>query len=101
MKALARPGLAILLARMVAVPLVAHHGTAVSYDDSREITVTGTVTEFWWRNPHSALFIDVVDENGARVNWAIEMSSPGVLTRAIRGRCGGSRKRRRTASCSR
>jgi hypothetical protein len=42
----------------------------------------GTVTEFAWLNPHSALYLDVKDEQGKVVNYAIEMSSPGVLTRA-------------------
>ena len=59
-----------------------HHGTAVSYDSTKEVTISGKVTEFWWRNPHSALFIDVTDDKGALVNWSVEMSSPGVLLRA-------------------
>lgn len=75
-------GLSLLLVGMVTVPLSGHHGTAASYDSSKKVTVTGKVTEFWWRNPHSALFIDVTDEKGAVVNWSVEMSSPGVLTRA-------------------
>jgi len=75
-------GLAILFAGMMTVHVSGHHGTAASYDNSKKVTVTGRVTEFWWRNPHSALFIDVTDDKGAVVNWSVEMSSPGVLTRA-------------------
>lgn len=60
----------------------AHHGTAVSYDQSSWLTVTGTVTEFRWRNPHSALFLDIVDENGATVNYAIELASPVLMSRS-------------------
>jgi uncharacterized protein DUF6152 len=74
--------LAILLAGAVNTPVSGHHGTAASYDESKQVTVRGKVTEFWWRNPHSALFIDAVNDNGERVNWSIEMGSPGVLTRA-------------------
>ena len=61
----------------------AHHGTAVSYDQDRWITVTGTVTEFRWRNPHSALFLDIEDENGNTVNYAIELASPVLMSRTI------------------
>ena len=75
-------GLAILLAGMMTAHVSGHHGTAASYDSSKQVTVTGKVTEFWWRNPHSALFIDVTDDKGERVHWSIEMGSPGVLMRA-------------------
>jgi hypothetical protein len=74
--------LAVLIAIMTANQVSAHHGTGASYDASKQVTVTGKVTEFLWRNPHSALFIDAVDENGAQAKWSIEMNSPGVLTRA-------------------
>lgn len=63
------------------LPLAAHHGTG-TYDSSKSVTLSGTVTEFSFRNPHVALFFDVVDPSGRSVNWAIEMNSPGVLRRA-------------------
>ena len=60
-------------------PLSAHHGTNISYDHNKPMTLTGTVTEFVWKNPHSQLYFDVKDASGKVVNWAIEMNSPGVL----------------------
>jgi hypothetical protein len=45
-------------------PALAHHGTGASYDQNKWVTIKGTVNEFLWRNPHSALFLDVKDENG-------------------------------------
>ena len=74
-------GPAVLLTGMMTAHAFGHHGTAVSYDDSKQVMITGKVTEFWWRNPHSALFLDITDEKGERVNWSIEMNSPGVLMR--------------------
>jgi hypothetical protein len=62
---------------------VAHHGTAVSYDQDRWITVTGKVTEFRWRNPHSALFLDIEDDAGNTINYAIELPSPVLMSRTI------------------
>ena len=63
------------------LPLSAHHGTG-TYDSTKSVTLSGTVTEFAFTNPHAALFFDVKDESGKVVNWAIEMNSPGVLRRA-------------------
>src|SRR5213593_3421768 len=60
---------------------LAHHGTG-TYDSSKSVTLTGTVTEFSWTNPHVSLFLDVKDASGKIVNWAIEMNSPGVLAQA-------------------
>ena len=60
--------------------LLAHHGTSASYDMTKQVTLTGTVTEFVWSNPHCQLFFDVKDEDGNVVHWAAENSSPGVLT---------------------
>ena len=74
-----RLGLVLLAAAVVAV---AHHGTAASYDQKKIVTVKGTVSEFLWRNPRSALFLDVKDESGKVVNWSIEMFSPILMVKA-------------------
>ena len=66
---------------VIGPPLAAHHGTG-TYDSSKSVTLSGTVTEFSFTNPHVALFFDVKDASGKTVNWAIEMNSPGVLRRA-------------------
>ena len=63
---------------VVAVPILAHHGTAASYDQVKWINVTGVVTQFIWRNPHSSLYLDTT-ENGKVSSYAIEMASPGLL----------------------
>jgi hypothetical protein len=44
--------------------------------------VTGTVTRVEWTNPHTWFYLDVKDEKGAVVNWAMEMGSPNALMRA-------------------
>ena len=71
--------MALLLAMIT--PVLAHHGTG-TYDSSKSVTLSGTVTEFAFTNPHAAMFVNVKDETGKIVNWAIEMNSPGVLARA-------------------
>jgi uncharacterized protein DUF6152 len=59
---------------LVAMPLAAHHGTAVSYDQSKAFTVKATVTEFRYANPHPALFFDVKDDQGNVVHWSGEIA---------------------------
>jgi hypothetical protein len=56
----------------------AHHGSVVSYDTNKMITVEGTVTEFRWRNPHVYVMYDVKDAEGNIVNWGAETHSPIV-----------------------
>jgi Family of unknown function (DUF6152) len=71
-----------LIAGLLAVcgTLSAHHGNS-AYDEQHWITITGTVTEFVWANPHCQIFLDVKDDKGAVVNWAIESQSPGIMRR--------------------
>jgi hypothetical protein len=62
--------------------LWAHHGTSNYSTTGQTITLTGTVTEFAWSNPHVYVLFDVKDDKGAIVHWAGEMNSPGVLKNA-------------------
>jgi hypothetical protein len=70
-----------VIAMAAAATLFAHHGTATSYDQKRTLTIKGTVTQFLWRNPHSALFVEIKDDNGKSSNYAIEMWSPGLMVK--------------------
>ena len=77
---LRKPGMLIVSTLAVCGPLWAHHGNS-AYDEEHWITISGTVTEFVWSNPHCEIFMDVKDDKGAVVNWAIESQSPGILRR--------------------
>ena len=70
---------AVLLASF---PLFAHHGTGISYDLTKSVTVKGTIVNFAFHNPHSQLYWDAKDENGNIVHWSAEMNAPGNLERA-------------------
>ena len=69
-------GVASFLAGLALVggPALAHHSHSM-FDTSQEITVTGTVTNYSYRNPHVFLYLDVKDEKGEVVPWAVEMSN--------------------------
>jgi len=64
------------------VPLFAHHGAA-SFDTSKMVTVTGTVTEYVWSNPHVLVKLDAKDDSGNVSHWVAEAWNP--VTQASRG----------------
>jgi hypothetical protein len=66
---------------IVGGPLRAHHGGS-EYDTKNLRTFKGTVTEYYWANPHCQIFLDVKDDSGKVVNWGIETLAPAVLRRA-------------------
>lgn len=67
---------------MFSVPLLAHHGTGISYDEQHPVILKGTVTDFRYANPHPQLFIDVKDNSGKVVNWGLELApNPAQLVR--------------------
>ena len=66
-------------------PARPHHSHAM-FDHLVEVTITGTVTAFSFRNPHVFLYLDAEGENGEVVSWAIEMSNIGnTIRRGIGG----------------
>jgi hypothetical protein len=66
--------------------IAAHHAFSSEYDEEKVVTLTGTVTQVEWTNPHARFFIDVVDENKKVTNWSFELASPNSLTRSGWGR---------------
>ena len=49
-------------------PVAGHHSLAAEFDVTRMITVTGTITNMRWTNPHSWLHVDVKNARGQVVN---------------------------------
>jgi hypothetical protein len=64
-----------------ASPAAAHHSFAM-FDVSKTVTVTGTVKELQWTNPHVILFVYADPRPDQQPElWTIELTSPGNLTR--------------------
>ena len=59
---------------------LAHHSPVV-FDQAHKMSITGTVTEFKWANPHSWIHLDVKDEHGAVGTWSVEMNPANNLAR--------------------
>ena len=74
--------LIILGLTAISIPAFAHHGTGISYDLTKLVTVKGVITDFSFLNPHSQLYWDAKDEKGNIVHWSAEMNSPGNMERA-------------------
>jgi len=63
---------------MISGPMFAHHGGA-QYDTKHPPTMSGTVTEYLFTNPHVQIHIDVAGENGGVEKWIAETASPQRL----------------------
>ena len=70
-----------LAALLLASPALAHHGFAGRYDEEHPITVTGTVVEVQFLNPHSFIFFDVTGKDGKTVRWQAELGGAAQLNR--------------------
>ncbi len=73
----------IVIAALAGVGSVAsaHHGSAISYDLSQQVTLTGEVTEWVWKNPHCFVMFNVTDEQGKVVTWGAETHPTTFLVR--------------------
>ena len=66
----------------LSVPSYGHHGTAIVYDLTQSITVSGTVTDFRFVNPHTLIYLDVPGEDGKVVSWLGGLPSNTRLSRS-------------------
>jgi hypothetical protein len=59
---------------------LAHHSFAM-FDADQRATLSGTVKEFQWVNPHAWIFVMVPNQGGQLEQWAVEMGGPGQISR--------------------
>ena len=68
-KNLFAPAIVFLAFIMTATPLSAHHRWPVNR--SELVTVSGTVIDFVWANPHPIITLEVRSEDGVTEEWRI------------------------------
>ena len=79
---------ALVAAMSVATVAGAHHSFAPHFDIKKPVSISGKVTEFEARNPHSYLHIQAVDENGRTEEYVCESHGVTQLSAtASRPRC--------------
>lgn len=74
---------AVAVVALTAASVLAHHGTSITYEMDKTITVTGTVTEFDFGYPHPSLFLDVKNDKGQIVKWGAEFLPTPAALRAL------------------
>lgn len=70
-----------LAALLFAGTALAHHGFAGRYDEDHPVTVTGTVVELQFINPHALIIFDVKDAKGVTTRWQAELGSANIMNR--------------------
>jgi len=74
-------GLAVLAAHAVVLSAWAHHSHG-AYAMTEYTQVEGIVTDVYWINPHAWVYIDVLDDAGQTVSWALEAAGATTLVGA-------------------
>lgn len=59
----------------------AHHSFLSIYDQDSVMTVEGVVTEVWFENPHSRVYIEATNDKGEKVLWESETYPRNILVR--------------------
>jgi len=70
--------LALVLPLAAAVPTLAHH-SAAAFDSAKQVTVTGTIVEYRFANPHVYLTLDVKKDDGSTQRMEVEAGAASVL----------------------
>src|SRR4051794_1779942 len=69
---------------LAGVPAYAHHSYAM-FDSTKTMTLSGTVKQFQFTNPHSWIQVMAPGANGSLVEWSVQMGAPFELIRAGMG----------------
>jgi uncharacterized protein DUF6152 len=72
----------VAAASAAAVTAYAHHSFGATYDVNKQIKLSGKMTQFVYRNPHSFVTVDVQDESGKSQRWSLEWGGTAQLANA-------------------
>ena len=61
-----------------AAPGAAHHSGEM-FEAEKTVTLSGTVKEFRYINPHSWLIVDIENDDGSTTTWGFEAEGPQDL----------------------
>ena len=58
-----------------------HHSFLAQYNADQIITVSGVVTEVWYQNPHTRIYVEAENEDGETELWEMETYPRNSLAR--------------------
>ena len=70
-----------LIASLLGMPAFAHYSVALFYNQGGEISITGKVAAFNFRNPHAIVELIVTTDKGEEQRWTAETAAPSALRR--------------------
>ena len=69
---------ATVVIALKASPLPAHHSLGV-YDQTKLVTIKGTVAQILWRNPHTWVVLNISNTDGTMATQQVEIAGPSRL----------------------
>lgn len=66
---------------LASLPAGAHHAVAMVYQPESLLSVSGTVREFRFHNPHCVIFMTRTNDQGVAEVWTIEWAGSSALRR--------------------
>jgi len=72
----------VVVALLMAPPVVAHHAIQAEYEMSQTKGFTGVLTRFAMINPHVRWFFEETKPDGTKVTWEMSGAGPGALRSA-------------------
>lgn len=70
---------AVVAALTFASTAAAHHSPSV-FDLRKEVTLTGVITSYQFRNPHLFIHLEVTHGTDLEGEWEVEAQSPRIMT---------------------
>lgn len=69
------------IASLLSTAASAHHSFAAEFLGDQTLTIEGTVSEVWFKNPHVRYYVVVDTEDGETQTWDVRTSNPSLLAR--------------------
>jgi hypothetical protein len=78
MKTISKLALGLSASAAFAAAAVAHH-SAAAFNTQQQISITGSVTKYEFKNPHVYFTVQVKNPDGSTVLREVEAGAPSVL----------------------
>ena len=62
--------------------LFAHHSVPGQFDMSHEVEWTGVIVKIDWINPHTYIYLEVMDADGNKITWRLESVPTAMMRKA-------------------